>query len=289
MFKSNLVPKCSLVYDMAANKQWVFDGSGLSTRYHNCIFLIWDSFTILQMLWRIKRRFRIKVSDKLAERKGHVVDLPSHTVEANRDIWNNYDWSQMGEEWGPLEAGRHEVDYTTWKKNLLDQMMFRYIKPDSVILEIGPGAGRWTQYLQPLANHLIIADIAPKCLEICKQRFSDKTNIDYKLIESNNIDFISSDGVDHVWSYDVFVHINPSDTEQYMRNFARVLKKGGIGIIHHAGGEYVSYKEEKRGFRSKMTAETFKTLVENANMKVVEQNRDLAHKKGDIITVFAKS
>lgn len=59
--------------------------------------------------------------------------MPSHTVEANRDIWNNYDWSQMGEEWGPLEAGRHDVDNTTWKKNLLDQMMFRYIKPDSVI------------------------------------------------------------------------------------------------------------------------------------------------------------
>ncbi len=215
--------------------------------------------------------------------------MPSHTVEQNRDIWNNYDWSQRGEEWSPREAGRHEIDSTTWKKDLLDQMMFRYIKPNSVILEIGPGAGRWTQYLQPLANQLIIVDTTPKCLEICKQRFSDKTNIDYKLMESDNIDFISSDSVDHVWSYDVFVHINPSDIDQYMRNFARVLKRGGIGIIHHAGGKYISYKEEKKGFRSKMTAETFKTMVESANMKVIEQNRDLVHKKGDIITVFVKS
>jgi ubiquinone/menaquinone biosynthesis C-methylase UbiE len=241
-------------------------------------------------VWRIiEREFRLRISDKLAERKGHVVDLPSHTVEINRHMWNNKDWSQMGEEWGTLEAGRHEIDDMTWKKNLLDQMMFRYIKPNSVILEIGPGAGRWTQYLQPLANQLIITDIAPKCLQICKQRFSDKTNIDYKLIESDNIDFIPSGTVDHVWSYDVFVHINPSDIERYMENFARVLKRGSIGIIHHAGGEYVNYEEEKRGFRAKMTAKTFKTLVERANMKVIEQNRDLVHKKGDIITVFLKS
>ncbi|MDQ3967745.1 MAG: class I SAM-dependent methyltransferase [Thermoproteota archaeon] len=241
-------------------------------------------------MWkRIQREFRLRISDKFAERKGLVVDLPSHTVEINRDIWNNKDWSQMGEEWGPREAGRHEIDNTTWKKNLLDQMMFRYIKPNSVILEIGPGAGRWTQYLQPLANQLIIADIAVKCLQICKQRFTDKTNIDYKLIESDNIDFISSNSVDYVWSYDVFVHINPSDIERYVRNFGRILKKGGIGIIHHAGGKYVSYEEEKEGFRSKMTAETFKTMVEGANMKVIEQNRDLVHKKGDIITVFVKS
>lgn len=71
--------------------------------------------------------------------------------------------------------------------------------------------------------------------------------------------------------------------------FCQSIEKGGIGIIHHAGGEYVSYKEEKSGFRSKMTAETFKSLVESANMKVIEQNRDLVHKKGDIITVFVKS
>jgi hypothetical protein len=49
-------------------------------------------------MWRIKRRLRIKVSDKIAEKKGRVVDLPSHTVESNRDIWNNWDWSQRGEE-----------------------------------------------------------------------------------------------------------------------------------------------------------------------------------------------
>lgn len=76
----------------------------------------------------------------------------------------------------------------------------------------------------------------------------------------------------------------------YVRfNPACILKNGGIGIIHHAGGEYVSYKEEKRGFRSKMTAETFKRIVESANMKVIEQNRDLVHKKGDMIAVFVKS
>src|SRR2546422_11552860 len=130
-----------------------------------------------------------------------------------------------------------------------------------------------------------LADIAPNCLEICKKRFHDKENVEYKLIETN-IDFIPENSVDYVWSYDVFVHINPSDTKRYIKNFARVLKKGGIGIIHHAGGEYASDGKAKRAFRAKMTADTFSSFVEDSRMQVLEQNRVLVHMEGDIITVF---
>ena len=230
----------------------------------------------------IKQQVKVRVFDEYVswKTKEKIIDLPSHTLQENRQIWDNYDWSQKGEEW-TFEA----KDPGEWKKNLLEKMMFLYIQSDSIILEIGPGAGRWSEHLQKIAKKLILVDIAPNCLDLCKKRFAEKSNVEYYLIE-NNIDFLSNNSVDYVWSYDVFVHINPSDIARYIQNINRILRKEGIAIIHHSGGEYVSKDVEIRGFRARMTAEKFRELVTAANMEIMEQNRDLVHKKGDIISVF---
>src|SRR3989442_11302599 len=100
-----------------------------------------------------KRIIALKIRDKIARREGKL-DLPSHTVQQNRMVWNAHDWSELGEAWGGEEA-----DKTKWKQALLEKMMFRYIRNHSYILEIGPGGGRWTVHLKELANELIIADI----------------------------------------------------------------------------------------------------------------------------------
>jgi ubiquinone/menaquinone biosynthesis C-methylase UbiE len=216
-------------------------------------------------------------------RDKEVIDLPSHTVDENRKIWNFYDWSKLGEEWGEKTP-----DPEKWRSDLLEKMMFHYLQPDSFILEIGPGGGRWSQYLQKIARKLILVDIAIACLNLCKKRFEDMTNIEYHLIEHDNIDFLPSESIDYVWSYDVFVHINPSDVERYVANISRILKNNGIAIIHHSGGEYESVSEELSGFRSKLTADKFREYVTSKGMKMIEQNRDLVHKRGDIISVFSK-
>lgn len=211
-----------------------------------------------------------------------IVDLPSHTVDQNRHVWNTYDWSQKGEEWT-----EHATKPEQWKADLLEKMMFRYLKPSSVVLEIGPGAGRWTEHLLKNAKFLILVDIAPKCIEMCKERFAGQSNIEYHVIKEN-IDFLLDNSIDFIWSYDVFVHINPSDIKRYIENIRRVLKLGGIAIIHHSGSEYESEQIAKKGFRAQMTAEKFAEIVNERGMGIVEQNRELVHKKGDIITVFIR-
>ena len=213
----------------------------------------------------------------------HVVDLPSHTVDQNRYVWNSYDWSQKGEEWT-----RHATNPEEWKADLLQNMMFRYLKPESIILEIGPGAGRWTEYLQKNAKHLILVDIAPKCIEMCKERFAGHSNIEYHVLE-DNIDFLHENSIDFVWSYDVFVHVNPSDIDRYVENIRRILKLGGTAVIHHSAAEYESEKIARKGFRAQMTAEKFADIVSRREMRLLEQNRELVHKKGDIISVFTKA
>ncbi len=69
------------------------------------------------------------------------LDVPSHTVNENKRIWNRYDWSiGAGEEWTRHAQTYKGLDPNTWKTSLINKMMLKYIKNGSTILEVG---GRW--------------------------------------------------------------------------------------------------------------------------------------------------
>ena len=91
-----------------------------------------------------------------------------------------------------------------------------------------------------------------------------------------------------IWAYDVFVHINPTDIERYMIDFRRILRPGGCAVIHHAD-KYSSEKfAREKGYRSYMNARLFAELVKKHQMEMIEQNYDLVHIPGDVISVFRK-
>ena len=79
-------------------------------------------------------------------------NLPGfNTASTAQDIWDLLPWEkEKGEEW--TESGQ-------WKQSLIDDVMLKYIKPGLKVLEIGPGAGRWTEILQPVAAKLIAVDV----------------------------------------------------------------------------------------------------------------------------------
>jgi hypothetical protein len=85
----------------------------------------------------------------------------------------------------------------------------------------------------------------------------------------------------------VFVHINPTDTESYIVDAQRLLKPGGCAIIHHPGS-YVDEAEARQSFRSYMTEILFTHLVTKHGMTLIEQNGDLPHKPGDMLSIFLK-
>lgn len=215
-----------------------------------------------------------------------LIDLKSNSVTGNRIIWNGYDWSKAGEEWTEDAATCKGVDPIKWKTSLITGMISKYFTEDSVILEIGPGAGRWTAVLLELASRLILVDISEKALEICRERFKGHSNIEYALLEEPNLDFISDESVDYVWSYDVFVHINPTDTRKYIFQVQRILRPGGCAIIHHP--DQVSKGTRVFGIRSYMNRKSFENTIDRCGMKIIEQNTNLVHFPGDVISVFRK-
>ena len=98
----------------------------------------------------------------------------------------------------------------------------------SVILEIGPGAGRWTEYLLEKCDQMFSVDISETSVRECERRFSGYPNAKFEMGNGHDLSSISTGSVDAVWSFDVFVHINKPQFKSYMVEFPRI-KPGGVG------------------------------------------------------------
>jgi ubiquinone/menaquinone biosynthesis C-methylase UbiE len=242
--------------------------------------------SVLDLLGRIESHL-IAVEQRQFLTGEETISSKHHTVEMNRRLWDEWNWSYYGEEWTQGVKWLRGLDPNSWKADLVSKLMFNHIKSGSRILEIGPGAGRWTEYLQRIAGRLLLVDISENCLNICKKRFAGCSNIEYYLIHAISLAPIANESIDAIWSYDVFVHINPTDTEKYLIEFQRILRPGGYAIIHHPG-HYPSQEHAHKNFRSYLDGGFFAHLVSKHGLEMVEQDDTLAHNPGDLISVFKK-
>ena len=241
-------------------------------------------WTLLYTLyWSARCFFRInphglyKAIVRLEERR----DLPGFNTPATAaEIWDLLPWEKSGGEEWTVSA--------EWKKSLIDEVLRTYIRPGAAVLEIGSGAGRWTEILQPVAGELFAVDVSARALELCKKRLSSAANGKFFLVRDASLGFIPDKTIDAIWSFDVFVHINPHDTDSYLKEFKRVLVPGGIAVIHHPkeGGLH-------GGWRSRMTARLFADLLEKHGLSLVRQfdswgenGRFTLSRYGDCISVF---
>lgn len=213
------------------------------------------------LYWLIRRFVHLDIQS-LYKELVHLEEkhnLPGfNTPETAGDIWDLLPWEkERGEEW-TTSAG--------WKKSLVDDVLLKYIKPGTTILEIGSGAGRWTEILQPLAKELIAVDVSSRAIGICRKRFASAANTKFFLNRNADLEFIPDKTIDAIWSYDVFVHMNPGTTDRYLSEFKRVLVPGGIAVIHHPvdGGKH-------GGSRSRMTGELFSALLEKHKLTILHK------------------
>jgi SAM-dependent methyltransferase len=195
---------------------------------------------------------------RLEQRHG----LPGRNGRAvNYRYWERWNWSRQGEEW---------TVSTEWKQALIDDVLHAYLPPQSMLVEIGPGAGRWTEALLAMARHLVVVDISDRCIDLCRQRFAGAPNIELAVNDGKSLPGIASGSIDGVWSYDVFVHIALPDIEAYLAEISRVLKPGGRAVIHHARagrqGDAVD-----AGQRSAMTATLFADIARRNGLSLVTQ------------------
>jgi ubiquinone/menaquinone biosynthesis C-methylase UbiE len=106
--------------------------------------------------------------------------------------------------------------------------------PAGTILELGPGHGRWSQYLRHRCDELILVDVAEQCIDSCRRRFADATNIGYHVGDGKTLPMVADRSVDFAFSFDSLVHAEADVMEAYAGELSRVLKPDGVAFLHHS-------------------------------------------------------
>ena len=66
-----------------------------------------------------------------------------------------------------------------WKESLVRQVLRKDIPAGKAVLEIGPGAGRWTEFLQPMSASVVGVDISQKCVDLSRDKFRNASNVKF--------------------------------------------------------------------------------------------------------------
>jgi SAM-dependent methyltransferase len=169
-------------------------------------------------------------------------------VEHNLAIWSSdWDWSQRGDEWSWWWGDTAAL----WTGVLLPRI--HAFVPTGSILEIAPGYGRWTQFLKDLCTQLTIVDLTQGCIDHCRERFADATNIDYHVNDGRSLDMVEDGSIDFAFSFDSLVHVEADVLGAYVEQLARKLKPDGVGFIHHSNiGAYAPLTRLARAAPSRL-------------------------------------
>jgi ubiquinone/menaquinone biosynthesis C-methylase UbiE len=205
-----------------------------------------------------------------------------NSAELNQKIWEQWDWEAGGEEWTVSEE---------WKSSLVRTVLTPQMSAGGHIVEIGPGAGRWTEHLVKIAGRLTGVDISQTCVDLCTRKFGSTGKARFVKTDGAHLPSVETGDVDAIWSFDVFVHINRPEVERYTAEFARVLKPGGKGVVHHG-----NVAGRNGGWRSDLDGEAFAAMLQRNGLVVLKQfsqweDSGSVHKAGlydDAITIFQK-
>ena len=152
-------------------------------------------------------------------------------------------------------------------------MLLRVIPEGGTVLEIGPGGGRWSVVLAPRCERLVLVDVAPRVLELCRERLGDPDHVSYVRSSGSDLPGVEDGSVAAVWSFDVFVHVAPLDQAGYLAEIARVLRPGGVAAVHHADGRNRGRLPSRAGWRAPMSAGLFAALARERGLEPRETIR----------------
>jgi len=203
------------------------------------------------------------------------------SIRWNRLIWGNPDnWPDGGDGWD-FHAKFCRQPYEAWKDSVVKEFLVPYLGPQVDVVEIGPGQGRWSQFIIANARTVALVDLSSNCIEACRRRFAhaDSASVSFHVNDGISLP-IESASVDLVWSFGAFVHIELPEIDRYLGEVRRVLRPGGRFVIHHAGrserpedhrAETEPGGSPDAGLRSEVSARQFAEVTADNGLVVDQQ------------------
>ncbi|MEA2162980.1 MAG: hypothetical protein QOK37_1107 [Thermoanaerobaculia bacterium] len=174
------------------------------------------------------------------------------------------DERHFGDRWGDPETFGPLLEV---RQRFLDP----HFVPGTTVLEIGSGGGRWTQYLAR-AGHLIVVEFNPQSFAYLRWRFPDIPLTTYQT-SGAEMEGIGPATVDFVFTFDVFVHLEPEVIGNYLREIERVLRPGGVAVVHY-GDVRKDIALHNPGF-SRMTRQKMEELIAGTKLRVIDHDETI--------------
>lgn len=139
-----------------------------------------------------------------------------------------------GNRWDPekfFATGQAEIS------SLLDDLAARGVRMQlGRALDFGCGVGRLTQALAERFDRVDGVDIAPSMVAAARQFNRHGDRCAYHVNDSADLSLFKDGVFDLIYSRITLQHIPPVFTKRYVVEFARVLRGGGVAVVHIPAG-----------------------------------------------------
>ena len=193
--------------------------------------------------------------------------MPS--LNENKDRWSDsYAWEDAGEEWSRAWGGSE----AQWFGSIYPRL--HAFVPVGTLLELAPGFGRWTRFLRPLSDRMVLVDLSERCIEACRARFGEDGTVEYHVNDGRSLEMVADASIDLAFSFDSLVHAEADVIESYIRQLRQKLNADGVAFLHHSNFGALDEGTENRHWRSEsVSGELVCGLAEDADLSVVSQER----------------
>ena len=150
---------------------------------------------------------------------------------------------------GPLKEGDPETEIRLFEDKRIGGSLSEffevgvgpYLKPDSRVLELGPGRGSWTRALFSKVTrgeiHTVdLQDIRPWVQDMT-QAYPHRFFIHQVSVGGSSYDFLEDEYFDVFFSFGVFCHMDPDALETFLERVRRKLKRNAVCIAEYSDWE----------------------------------------------------
>lgn len=159
--------------------------------------------------------------------------------------WERYprDWS-----WSQVLDAESERNRAT-RAQIAERILAPLISDEATVLDFGCGPGYLAARVRKLAREVVAVDVSRGTLA-CAQVLNPGPS--YARLDRGGRLGLPDESIDLVYSIAVFQHIDPGQWPACFRDFVRVLRPGGVGVLHLAVAEQdaVAY-HQPRGLRGR--------------------------------------
>jgi ubiquinone/menaquinone biosynthesis C-methylase UbiE len=156
-----------------------------------------------------------------------------------------------------------EKEFFATGKLLMEQTIkeARQINPSlkfSKALDFGCGVGRLTLPMSDYFVEVVGVDIAPSMIRLA-EKYKTKENCKFILNDKPDLRIFNDESFDFIVSFITLQHMAPRYSKKYIKEFARILKPGGMMVFNLPSGLIVYPK--KKGIKEFFSVNYIKRIL----------------------------